>query len=73
MKCWKERKNVHTHLVGLLEHESISIDNGVGARGKRRRDDSFPLKDPPILRMRSVLDDLSLDMMIVRRESAVAV
>ena len=41
----------------------------MGDRDERRGKDSFPLKDPAILRMRLVLDGLSLDMMIVGRES----
>jgi hypothetical protein len=49
--------------------ESISIDDGEGARDNLRREDNFPLNDPAILCMRLVLDGLSLDMMIVRRES----
>ena len=61
-------KNLVTHLVGLSNLESISIDDGVGARDKWRREDSFPLKDPAILRMRLLSGCLSFDMMI-RRES----
>ena len=57
------------HLVlGLSELEPISIDDE-GSRDKCIREDSFPLKDPAMLRMRLVLDSLLLDMMIVRRES----
>ena len=62
-----------THLVpalvvamSLSELGSTSIDNGMGARDKRRRDDNFPGKDPAILRMDLFLDDLSVDMMIVK-------
>ena len=65
-------KNLATHLLlawGLSKPESISIDDGVGVRGLWRREDNFPLKDPAILRMRLVSGCLSLDMMIVRRES----
>ena len=62
-------KNSVTHLVGLSELESISIDDEVGARDKWRREDNFPLKDPAISRMRLASDGLLLDMMIVRRES----
>jgi hypothetical protein len=62
-------KNFVTHLVGLSELESITIDDGVGARDKGRREENFPLKvSTNFLRMRSS-DRLSLDMMIVRRES----
>ena len=57
------------HDVGLSELESISIDDGLSARDTCRREDNLPLTVPAILRMRSVLDGLSLDMMIVRRES----
>jgi hypothetical protein len=46
-----------THLV---EVGSVSIDDGDGVRDKWKREDSFPLKDP---------NGLSLDMMIVKRES----
>ena len=63
MKCW--RKDLVTHLVGLSELESISIDDGEGARDKWRREDNFPLKDPVILRMRFVSDGFLLEMMIV--------
>ena len=69
-----EEENLVTHIVlvvvGLSEFESI--DDGVGVRDKRRKDsreDTFPLKDPGILRMRLVPCGLSLDIMIVRRES----
>ena len=65
-------KNLATHLLlagELSKPESISIDDGVGVRGLWRREDNFPLKDPAILRMRLVSGCLSLDMMIVRRES----
>ena len=62
-------KNLVTHLVGFLDLESISIDDGVGDCEKQRGQDSFHLKDPAILRMRLVLDGLSLDMMRVGRES----
>ena len=67
-----EEKNLVTHLVlvlvvGLSEFESI--DDGVGVRDERRREDTFPLKDPAILRMRLVPCGLSSDIMIVRRES----
>ena len=41
----------------------------MGDREKQRGQDSFHLKNPAILRMRLVLDGLSLDMMIVGRES----
>ena len=41
-----------THFVPLSELESMSIDDGVGAGDKRRREDNFPLKDPAILLMR---------------------
>ena len=61
--------NSVAHLVGLSELEPIPIDAEVGSRDKRIREDNFPLKDPAILRMRLVSDDLLLDMMIVRRES----
>ena len=55
-----------THLVGLSElDESISIDDGVGARDKWRKDDSSS-KDPVILLMRLVSECLSLDLMMVR-------
>ena len=54
-------------VVGLSEFESI--DNGVGIRDEWRREDTFPLKDPAILHMWLVPCSLSLDIMIVRRES----
>ena len=60
-------KNLVTHLV--LGFESISIDDGEGARDKLRREDNFPLKDPAILCMRLVSDGFLLDMMIVKREN----
>ena len=60
-----EKKNLVTHLVGLSELESISIDDGEGPRDNLRREDNFPLKDPATLRMRLVSDGFSLDMMIV--------
>ena len=57
------------HLVlGLSELEPISIDDEVGSRDKCIREDSFPLKDPAMLRMRLALDGLLLDMMIVREK-----
>ena len=62
-----EKRILVTHLVGLSELESISIDDGVGARDKWRREDNFPLREPATLRMRLVCG-LLLDMMIVRRE-----
>ena len=37
--------------------------------GARDKEDNFSLKDPAILRMRLVSEDLSFDIMIVRRES----
>jgi hypothetical protein len=61
----------HRVLVGLSEFGSISIDNGMGARGKRRVEDTFPSKDSVnilSLRIRLVSGCLSLDM-IVRKES----
>jgi hypothetical protein len=39
------------------------INDGVGARDKRRREDNFSCKDPTIL---CILDGLLFDMMIVR-------
>ena len=59
----------HLASVALSELDLISIDGGVGARDKWRREDNFPFTDPVILRMRFVSDGLSLDMMIVWRES----
>ena len=50
-------------MVGLSELKSISIDDGVGARDKWRREDNFPLKDPAILRMRLVSEGFSLNML----------
>ena len=67
MKC--RRKDLVTHPVGSLELESISIDDGEGARDKWKREDNFRLKDPVILRMRFVSDGFLLDMMIVRWEN----
>ena len=60
-----------THLsrVALSDLELISIDGAVGARDERRKEDNLPFTDPAILRMRLAPDGLSLDMMIVRRES----
>ena len=58
------------HLVGLSELEPVPIDDEVGSRDKWIREDSFPLKDPAMLRMRLVLDCLLLDMMIVREKVA---
>jgi hypothetical protein len=52
----------------LSELESISINDGVGARDKRRREDNFPCKEPAILRMGLFLDGLSLDMMMIVKE-----
>ena len=48
----------------LSELGSISINDGVGARDKRRREENFPCKEPAILRMGLFLDGLSLDMMM---------
>ena len=53
---------IATHFEGLSE--SISIDDGVGARDKWRRECKFPLKDPAILRLRLILGGLLLDTMI---------
>ena len=53
--------------MGLSELESIPIDDEVGARDKGTRKDKFPLKDLTILCMRLVSDNLSLEMMVVRR------
>ena len=52
----------------LSELESIPINNGVGARDKRRREDNFSCKEPAILRMGLFLDGLSLDMMMIVKE-----
>ena len=41
-----------THFIPLSEFESMSIDDGVGARDKRRKEDNFPLKDPATFLMR---------------------
>ena len=49
----------------LSELGSISINDGVGARDKRRREDNFPCKEPFILRMGLFLDGLSFDMMMM--------
>jgi hypothetical protein len=49
----------------LSELRSISIDDDVGARDERRREDNFPCKEPAILRMGLFLDDLLLDMMMM--------
>jgi hypothetical protein len=43
----------------------ILINDGVGARDERRREDNFPCKEPAILRMGLFLDGLSLDMMMI--------
>ena len=43
--------------------ESVSIDDDVGARDKRKREDNFPLKDPAFLRLLLFSDGLSFDMM----------
>ena len=53
---------IATHFEGLSE--SISIDDGVGARDKWRRECKFPLKNPAILRLRLILGGLLLDTMI---------
>jgi hypothetical protein len=52
----------------LSELGSISINDGMGVRDKRRREENFPCKEPAILRMGLFLDDLSLDMMIIVKE-----
>jgi hypothetical protein len=49
----------------LSELGSISINDGVGARDKRRREDNFRCKEPAILRMGLFSDGLSLDMMMI--------
>jgi hypothetical protein len=49
----------------------MSVKDVVGARDKWRREDSFPFKDPAILRMGLFLDGLSLDMVTVKRERSV--
>ena len=70
MKC--RRKDSVTHIVGLSVLKSILIDDGVGARGKWRGEDDFLLKDPVsflFLHIRLFSGCLSLDIMIVRRES----
>ena len=54
MKCRKKSFCCSHYDYGLSELKSILIDEGVGARDKR--EDSFPLKDPAILRMRLVSD-----------------
>ena len=67
-----ERRISVTHIVALSELESISNDDGVGARDKWRGEDIFASKDPVsllLLCMRLVSGCMSLDMMIVRRES----
>ena len=46
----------------LSELGSIPINDDLGARDKRRREDNFPCKEPAILRMGLFLDGLSLDM-----------
>ena len=63
-----KEKSLVTYLVGfkLSELESISMDNGLGARDKWR-EDNFPLEDLANLRMWLVLDGSSLVMMIVRK------
>ena len=63
-------KNSVTHFARLSELESISIDNGVGARDKYRREDSdkFFFLYSATSRMRLDSDSLLLDM-IVKRES----
>ena len=60
-------KNLVTHLEGLSNLESISIDNRVDARDKVRGEDGFPSKYPATLCMRMVSGCRSLDM--IRRET----
>ena len=64
-----DEKNLVTRLAGLSELESISMNDGVGARDEWRREDNFSLKDPAISGMGLVFDGLSLDKMMVRSES----
>ena len=63
---WNAGENdLVTHLVGLSELESISIDDGEGARDKWKREENLPLKDPANLRMRLASGCFLLAMMIV--------
>ena len=76
LKCVKlfqwnvEEKYIVTHLVLVVVvlSELESIDDEVGAHDEWR-EDSFPLKDPTGLGMRLIPCGLSLNIMIVRRES----
>lgn len=66
MEC--RRKDLVTHFVWLSKLKSISIDDEEGARDERGGEESgdgFSFRGPAILRM---LDGLSLEVMIVRRE-----
>ena len=47
--------------MSLSELGSMLINNGVGARDKRRREDNFSCKDPAIF---CILDGLLLDMIV---------
>ena len=63
-------KNFVTHFARLSELESISINNGVGARDKYRREDSdkFFFLYSATSRMRLVSDGLLLDMIVRTQE-----
>ena len=64
LETWTHLVSAFGVAIGLSELESMSIDNGVGARDKLRREESCLFKDLAILPMGLFLDGLSLDMMI---------